>query len=275
MSEALPFELLERRGPYLAIAKPAGLLSHGRESVLAEFRRLFGADWHHVHRLDRETSGVLLFAEGKEALRAASESWREKVRKNYAAIAWIPANIPPMPGAGRIEEPILEFHSSRPNLLTRALRAAYGEPLAGRLLQGGVQEGIPPLPPPARSSIHPAGRPAVTDWELMLRRPPLAFVRLSPRQGRMHQLRLHVRALGGEIAGDRLYGERPDRRWNELPGVPFDRAEPLVSRLALHLQSLEWIDPPGSAGENWKWSAPVPPEWSELCAWMRLSSDTI
>ncbi len=256
-----PIEVIDRFDRFLAVAKPAGRISHGRDGVQEEIRGRFGADWQLVHRLDRETSGVLLLASGAEALRAAGEAWGKTIHKRYLALALGPA---PEEEEGEIDAPLLEFHTGRFHLLRRALRAAYGEGRAERLLRGETLEGIPPLPAPGRTALHSAGRPASTAWKRLATRGPLTLLALSPRQGRMHQLRLHVRALGLEIAADRLYGSIPVPTRGEL-GLASepDSGEPVVARLALHAERLEWTDPPGG-GAHREIVAPLPPEWKAI-----------
>ena len=63
-----------------------------------------------------------------------------------------------------------------------------------------------------RANVDPAGRPARTDWELVASDEAGAVLRLRPRTGRMHQLRVHLAAIGHPILGDRAYGGPPASR---------------------------------------------------------------
>ena len=63
-----------------------------------------------------------------------------------------------------------------------------------------------------RANVDPAGRPARTDWELVASDEQGAVLRLRPRTGRMHQLRVHLAAIGHPIRGDRAYGGPPAPR---------------------------------------------------------------
>jgi len=225
---------------YLGVQKPSGRIVHGRNGVLEEMRQRFGADVSLVHRLDKETSGVLLLARDAEALRAALHAWSADVTKTYVAVT----RGVPVPAEGVIDRPLLEHRSGKPELLARAVRAAYGPSRAGHLLAGRRVREIPPLPPPGRTAAHPGGRPASTAYRVLRDDGATAVVELVPREGRMHQLRVHLAAIGTPILGDPLYDSA---RGPETP-------EPL-----LHAARLEWRDPPGTPpGTVWVWSAPAP-----------------
>lgn len=223
---------------YLAFDKEAGQPAHGPGGLLEEARLELAADLHLVHRLDRITSGLLLLARGEEALRGAHAAWATRVSKTYVALVrGLPAEA-----EGAIDLPLLEHRSGRPWLLSRAVRAAYGPDRAARLLRGEGLSGIPPLPPPARCAVHPAGRPALTRWRLLGRRGDDALLELTPATGRMHQLRVHLAAVGHPLRGDPLYDAAAD----PSGPPPFLRAV----RIA-------WENPPGAAGAAWTFEAPA------------------
>jgi RluA family pseudouridine synthase len=83
-----------------------------------------------------------------------------------------------------------------------------------------------------RARVDPAGRPARTEWEVLTAGADHALVRLRPRTGRMHQLRVHLAAIGHPIVGDRAYGGLPAARLMlhaERLVLPHPRtAEPLT-----------------------------------------------
>lgn len=223
---------------YVAVDKEAGQAAHGPGGLLAEARAAVGGDLRLVHRLDRLTSGLLLLARGDDALRAAHAAWPERVTKTYVGLVrGVPAS-----GEGLVDLPLLEHRSSRPFLLERALRAAYGPGRAARLLRGEAVSGIPPVPPPARCAVHPGGRPALTRWRLRSRRGDDALLELSPETGRMHQLRVHLAAIGHPLCNDPLYDPAAD------PAGPF----------LLRAVRLVWQDPPGTPpGTAWTFEAPA------------------
>ena len=225
---------------YLAIDKPPGTAVHGRGGLLGRLREKFGAELALVHRLDKETSGVLLFARSPGALRAAHAAWPTNVVKTYLAVT----RGVPVPPEGRVDAPLLEHRTSRPELLKRAVVAAYGPSRAGHLLLGRRVLAIPPLPPPGRTAVHPAGRPAATRYRLLEDRGATALVELVPETGRMHQLRIHLLALGAPLLGDPAHD--PARESGDPPPL-------------LHAARLVWMDPPGMPGGTiWTWEAPPP-----------------
>ncbi len=227
---------------YVAVNKPAGRVVHGKGGVLEELRASMGRDLALVHRLDRETSGVLLFARGAAALRAAHAAWTRDVTKIYLART----RGVPSPREGVVTAPVLEHRTSKPKLLRRALEAAYGPARAGHLLAGRRVGAIPAIPPPGRTAIHPAGRPAATAYRVVKTRGSTALVELVPGTGRMHQLRVHLVHLRAPLLGDRLYD----------PGHGPETPPPL-----LHASRLVWKNPPGQpAGSAWVWEAPLPSE---------------
>jgi len=225
---------------YLAVDKPEGRAVHGPGGLLAELRAAYGSGLTLVHRLDKETSGVLLLAKDTEALRAAHAAWAESVTKVYVART----RGVPSPREGTVDAPLLEHRTSRPDLLRRALTAAYGRARAGHLLLGRTVRAIPAIPPPGRSAAHPAGRPARTRYRVLSDEGPTALVELVPEQGRMHQLRVHLLSLGTPLLFDPLYD--PGRR----------AGDPAPSLRAVRL---EWRNPEGApAGAVWRWEAAGP-----------------
>lgn len=223
---------------YVAVDKEAGQAAHGPGGLLAEARAALDQDLHLVHRLDRLTSGLLLLARGEEALRAAHAAWPERVTKAYLGLVrGVPASA-----EGLVDLPLLEHRSSRPFLLERALRAAYGPERAARLLRGEAVDGVPPIPPPARCAAHPGGRPALTRWRRLALHGGDALLELSPETGRMHQLRVHLAAIGHPLLNDPLYDPQAD------PAGPF----------LLRAVRLTWQGPPGAGpGTLWTFEAPA------------------
>jgi tRNA pseudouridine32 synthase/23S rRNA pseudouridine746 synthase len=161
----------------LAVDKPAGLLSQpglGPEQADAVVGRLVG-HWgplQLVHRLDRDTSGLLLLARDAASHRTLSLAFAERrVEKSYLA------DVLGTPGAaGRIERP-----------LRRASRQ------------------------PPRYRVDPSGRPSRTDWRLLEAHDGWSRVELRPFTGRSHQLRVHLAWLGHPLLGDPLYGNARSR----------------------------------------------------------------
>lgn len=167
-----PLRVLHADAEILVLDKPAGLLSvPGKGEHLADcLIARAAADYPSVrlvHRLDRDTSGVMVFALTPLAQRHLGWQFEERtVRKVYVARVWgeIAAD------EGRVDAPIKVDWPNRPLQM-----------------------------------IAPDGRPAVTNWRVTARSPGETRVRLEPETGRSHQLRLHMASLGHPILGDPFY----------------------------------------------------------------------
>lgn len=166
----------------LALDKPAGYpvvghLARAGEDVVRAARRILGDPLAFVgpcHRLDRDTSGVLLLALRPDAAAALHRSFLDGlVRKTYAACV----DVAPDPPRGRIDLPV---HAPGDGCFPR----------------------IDPV----------IGRPARTRYRTVRHGPGGALVLLRPLTGRTHQLRLHLAALGRPIRGDRVHGGSPAER---------------------------------------------------------------
>jgi tRNA pseudouridine32 synthase/23S rRNA pseudouridine746 synthase len=165
----------------IALNKPAGLSSQGGriaahtlDELLIAFAKPSGVRPRLVHRLDRDTSGVILTARSQPAAAFLGKAMMSRrVKKTYLAIV---APGAPEPPEGGIE---------------RALRREN----QGREAYVRVCE-----------EAHPAAQPASTRYRTLAAGPAAALVELAPRTGRMHQLRVHLASIGRPIAGDPRYG---------------------------------------------------------------------
>lgn len=165
----------------IALNKPAGLSSQGGriaphtlDELLWAFAKSSGNRPRLVHRLDRDTSGVLLTARTKPAAGFLGKALMAKrFRKTYLAIVGPGA---PQPKGGVIDAPLR------------------------RELQG--REAYMRVCPPD----HPDAETAVTRYRTLAANDEAALVELNPETGRMHQLRVHLASIGRPIAGDARYG---------------------------------------------------------------------
>jgi 23S rRNA pseudouridine955/2504/2580 synthase len=167
----------------LAVDKPAGMVVHGGSGhdaglveAMKQLRDL--PDLRLAHRLDRDTSGVLLLAKHLESLRRLTASFRERdMHKTYLALV----AGHPYPHAGRMRS-----H------------------LAKGVVRGGERMVVD----------AEDGKEAVTDFQVMLERRHGDFdwgmVALHPHSGRTHQLRVQLQAEGHAILGDAKYGDKGD-----------------------------------------------------------------
>jgi len=173
-------EILYRDEAVLFVDKPPGLLTvPGKGPDLADclVSRLQGAfpEALLVHRLDRDTSGVIVFALSRAAQRHLGLQFeRRHARKSYLAL--VGGNVPDR--AGEVELPLAVDWPRRPR----------------------------------QKVDHDAGRPARTRWQALRRLTGATRMRLWPETGRSHQLRVHMAAIGHPILGDSLYGGAPAAR---------------------------------------------------------------
>jgi len=163
----------------LVIDKPAGIAVHGGSGISHGVIELLRAarpdlkDLSLVHRLDRETSGCLVIAKKRSALRALHEKFREGiVEKNYLALVVGDWQF----GEQLIDEPLLVTHR-----------------------KGGERHVI----------VSPEGKAAQTRVRLSKTYGKFSLLQCSPLTGRTHQIRVHLQSTGFPIAGDDRYGD-PD-----------------------------------------------------------------
>ncbi|WP_436645244.1 RluA family pseudouridine synthase [Pseudogemmobacter hezensis] len=175
----VPLSILYEDRQILVVDKPAGLLSvpgklEGRADCLVS--RLQAAYWDAllVHRLDCDTSGVMIFARTKAAQGFLGQEF-EKRRAKKAYIARVYGQV--AGDHGHIDLPLGADWPNRPRQMVS----------------------------------HDHGRPAQTDWQVVGRSPDETRMRLSPLTGRSHQLRVHMLELGHPILGDPIYATGPAR----------------------------------------------------------------
>ncbi len=230
----LPRDILARGNDWIAIDKPARLPSRpspGHDSsVLAELERWLAEHEPStprpgvVHRLDRDTSGVLIFSLGTRRHRALVDAFRaRRIRKEYWAL-------------------VIGWPSPRRGTIALALsRNASG-----------------------RTIVDSRGMTASTEYETVQRLAQHSILRVRPRTGRTHQIRVHLTARGTPVLGDRRY---------RLPAIASLRAHSATpgiqraSRLCLHAAHL--ILPPEVAGTELAINAPLPRDLARIASRVR------
>jgi 23S rRNA pseudouridine1911/1915/1917 synthase len=240
----LHFDVLVDDGAVLALDKPSGLPMHPtatyhKHTLSQLLRQRYAGENAFVpaiaHRLDRETSGVVLCgrtAVAERALKMAFEAHR--VRKTYLAIV-----------RGELERDVMSID----------------------LPMAPVREGLHVL----MQIQHDGGLPAHTELRVLARGGGHSLLELKPRTGRQHQLRVHLSAIGHPIVGDKLYGperEAPFLQYIETGMTPELHAQLGHERQALHAHSVCFAHP--TTGEETTISAPLPPDLDQL--WDRLAA---
>lgn len=204
-----PLVILHEDAEVLLVDKPAGLLSvpgkgpHLADCLLERIQAAF-PDALLVHRLDRDTSGVMIFALTPYAQRHLGLQFEKRMtQKTYVARVW----GVPQEKTGTIDLPLIVDWPNRPLQMVD----------------------------------HENGKPAQTDWRVLKDEGQTARVRLQPKTGRSHQLRVHMLSIGYPILGDPFYATGPAR---DFP------------RLMLHSQELRFKHPQG--GRSMKIRAKLP-----------------
>lgn len=204
-----PLDILYHDHELLIVNKPAGLLSvpgkgaHLADCLMSRILAVF-PEALLVHRLDRDTSGVMVFALTPNAQRHLGLQFEKRMtRKTYVAQVWGRLE----PKTGTVDLPLIVDWPNRPLQMVD----------------------------------HANGKPAQTDWRVVRYGEGTTRVRLYPKTGRSHQLRVHMLALGHPIMGDPLYAEGPAR---DAP------------RLMLHAENLRLRHPDGGQGRGFSARCP-------------------
>ena len=198
----------------IVVNKPSGLLTHAKggiahEQTLADSLRSktsFNTDTNRpgiVHRLDRDTSGIIVIARTEDAAKDLQQQFADRtVQKTYLAVV----EGRPTHDKAQIDLPIAR-HPSKPSTFR----------------------------------VDPNGKPAQTFYEVLATNGTHSLIKLQPKTGRTHQLRVHLSHLGTSIVGDAIYGKQSK------------------SRLMLHAWQLDirLLD-----GNRKTFTAPVPPEFT-------------
>ena len=204
-----PLVVLHHDHEVVLVDKPAGLLSvpgkgeHLSDCLIARVQAVFPTALL-VHRLDRDTSGVMIFALTPHAQRHLGLQFEKRqTQKTYVARVW--GQVAEVKGT--VDLPLIVDWPNRPRQMVD----------------------------------HENGRAAVTDWRRLKRSETETRMRLMPRTGRSHQLRVHMLAMGHPILGDPFYAAGPAR---DFP------------RLMLHSEKLQFRHPDGGTRMSITASAP-------------------
>ena len=178
----LPLEVLYQDEYLAVVVKPAGMVVHPAagnpdgtlvNALLYHLDSLSGIGGEKrpgiVHRLDKDTSGVMLVAKCDESHLSLSRQWAEHtVEKHYRAVVWGRMKEPD----GRIDKPIARSKTDRKKM-----------------------------------AVDPEGREAVTLWHVLREYPRSTLLDVHILTGRTHQIRVHMSSLGHPVLGDPIYGK--------------------------------------------------------------------
>ena len=204
-----PLDVIHADHEILIVNKPSGLLSvpgkgpHLADCLITRVQEAFPQALL-IHRLDRDTSGVMIFALTPHAQRHIGLQFEKRqTKKTY--VARVAGRLEPK--TGTVDLPLIVDWPNRP----------------------------------LQKVCHETGKPAQTDWRVLRASDTESRVRLMPKTGRSHQLRVHMLALGHPILGDPFYAT----------GEALDHP-----RLMLHSEELRLRHPDGGEGVRFRAKAP-------------------
>jgi 23S rRNA pseudouridine955/2504/2580 synthase/23S rRNA pseudouridine1911/1915/1917 synthase len=231
-SKGLGYKIVFENDDFIAINKPSGLLtipdrSQSEKSLKVYLKDKYGEIFT-VHRLDKDTSGLVIFAKNEETHKYLSKLFEDrKIEKYYVGIVLgCPDN-----NVGSIEAPI-------------------GENPAHKGLM----------------NVHRNGKPSHTTYEVMEANRYYSMVSFQLHTGRTHQIRVHSKEIGHPLACDELYGDGKPVLLSAVKKKfklsKHDEAErPMISRLALHSYKLIFDT---ADGDKMELVAEVPKEFRAL-----------
>lgn len=223
----------------VAFDKPSGLLVM-RDRWDRELTNLVDlvhdaghVEWQNVHRIDRDTSGVILFAKSCDSLQHLTQQFEQHtIDKSYVALV----SPTPKSRTGTIDAPLADDPQR-----------------------------------PGRMIVSHRGAAARTDYEVLEEwRGRWAWLRLRPQTGRTHQLRVHLQTLGSPIVCDPFYGTGEPLLLSQFKRNyrPTRSVEPpQLARLALHAESLSLQHP--TTAESITITAPLPDDLAHALKQLR------
>lgn len=232
----MKFDIIFENDFLVAVNKPAGLLSipdrEGKEISLKQMLQEKYEEIFTVHRLDKATSGIIVFAKDEKTHKELSQLFESR---NTEKIYYGLVHGSVSPSEGKIEEPIMQHPSGN-----------------GKMV------------------LHVKGKPSTTEYEVLEDFKRFSWMKFKILTGRTHQIRIHAQFIGHSIVCDELYGDgepvllsslkkKYNLSKNEL------QEKPILSRLALHSASLKFI----LDDKEYLFEAPLPKDLKALLQQLR------
>ncbi len=233
------FSIIHETDDFVAVNKPAGLLSipdrEGEEVSLKSLLRNKYGEIYTVHRLDKNTSGIIVFAKNQETHKLLSQSFEERtVQKYYIGII----KGTPAEKEKTIDAPIAQNSVRHTHMI-----------------------------------IHKRGKPSVTDYKVLESFGRYSYVQFNIHTGRTHQIRIHMQHAGHPIVCDELYGDGQPlllssikRKFNLSKNEIEEK--PLLNRLGLHAHRLIFTD---KYNQRFELEAEIPKDIRALLQQLRKS----
>jgi len=240
--EDIPLDIIYEDSDLIVINKPADMIVHPARgntrgtlvNALAYYCNELSSGLGEfrpgiVHRLDKDTTGVMVVTKNDIAQwKVAKQFERRQVKKTYLAIVHGTPDL----SADRVSAP-LGVHPR--------IREKY--------------------------AIRPEiGKEAITFYEVLEEFRGFSLLRLTPRTGRTHQIRVHLSYIKHPIVADDMYGGKFVYEWQLAEAEPSTQA-PIIKRCALHAETLELAHP--TTGEILKFEAPLPADMQNLLDMLR------
>jgi 23S rRNA pseudouridine1911/1915/1917 synthase len=216
----------------IAVNKPAGLLTipdrEGKDISLKQILKNKYSEIFTVHRLDKETSGVVVFAKSEQAHKELSQLFeaRETIKIYNGLVLGTPFEK-----SGVIDEPIAE-HPTRKGMMT----------------------------------VYKKGKASITEYDVLETFRLYSWMQFRILTGRTHQIRVHLKYLGHPIVCDDLYGDGKPVFISSIKKKNFklsrdaESERPILSRLALHASQLKFQ----LSGKEYQMEAPLPKDLKAL-----------
>ncbi len=204
-------DILFENEHFVAVNKPSGLLSipdrKGQEISLKDILKEKYAGIYTVHRLDRDTSGIIVFAKTEESHRELSLLFEGRTMEKYY-MGLVYGDM--MTASGSIDAPIMEHPGKATRMLT-----------------------------------HAKGKPSLTDYVVAESFRLFSWVKFRIHTGRTHQIRVHMQHIGHPIVCDEIYGDPKPVLLSALKknfklSKSAEEERPILSRLALHSNRLKF-----------------------------------